>query len=216
MSLAAIDRIPHSGDGVVLSRHMGQVQRYNTNRRDDLPAGMTFTITRVFRTTVLVRSTQRFPRGPYDPSLTRRSYTLSWADLDYDDSVVVAPGGAGVRRRRLGQKPEDTGEMVHIGIDHPGIQWLFEDMGAYATQQNYCSQYDALAARLGIPGRPREFNVRSVHNGLTFNTMVRARSQAEANQMVHDALNGKREEGPAVDEEVSGTTPPEPVGPIAA
>jgi hypothetical protein len=53
---------------------------------------------------------------------------------------------------------------------------------------NYCSQYDALCVKLGIPGRPRDFTVRTTVKGIQLSTSVKARSQREANQIVKDAL----------------------------
>lgn len=89
-------------------------------------------------------------------------------------------------RRKLGTKPE--GED-YIGIDHPGIQWLFDDMGTYATREGYCSQYDALCVKLGIPGRPRDFTVKTTLNGITLNATIKARSQREANDLFKRALS---------------------------
>jgi hypothetical protein len=41
---------------------------------------------------------------------------------------------------------------------------------------------------LGIPGRPRDFTVRTTVKGIQLSTSVKARSQREANQIVKDAL----------------------------
>jgi hypothetical protein len=90
--------------------------------------------------------------------------------------------------RKLGTKPD--GEEF-IGIDHPGIQWLFDDMGTYATKEGYCSQYDALCIRLGIPGRPREFKVTTRIGDLDISANVTARSQREANDLVKNALDSR-------------------------
>lgn len=90
--------------------------------------------------------------------------------------------------RRLGSKPDDTPELTHIAIDDPRIQWLFNDMGAYAEREGYCSQYDALCAKLGIPGRPREFKTGTTINGIYVTAQVKARSQREANEMFKAAL----------------------------
>lgn len=87
--------------------------------------------------------------------------------------------------RKLGKKPEGD---EYIDINHPGIQWLFDDMGAYATKEGYCPQYDALCAKLGIPGRPREFTVTTMVRGIKMSATVSARSQREANEQVAQAL----------------------------
>lgn len=93
--------------------------------------------------------------------------------------------------RRLGEKPEDTNEMTYIGIDHPGIQWLWDDLGKYATKQGYCPTYDALAAEIGIPGRIRTFTARAAIGGIEITSKVQARSQKEANAKFADSLRGK-------------------------
>jgi hypothetical protein len=66
--------------------------------------------------------------------------------------------------RALGEKPEGD---EFIGQDHPGIQWLFEDMGKYATQT----------------GRPKNFKVTKTINGFEIVRTYKARSKAEAEKL---------------------------------
>ena len=138
-----------------------------------LEAGLRAEVTRMYSGRVQIRFVRRGEAV---------SVTVSWNEVDLDPNGVTVPSLGS--RRRLGQKPEDTEDMQYIGIDHPGIQWLFDDMGAYATEKRYCSEYDALTARLGIPGRPREFNVSQVVDGLTLSATVLARSMAEASEIL--------------------------------
>jgi hypothetical protein len=42
--------------------------------------------------------------------------------------------------------------------------------------------------KLGIPGRPRDFIVRTTVKGIQLSTTVKARSQREANDLVKEAL----------------------------
>lgn len=205
-------REPQVGDGVVLPEPRS-AERVNSYTYDDLPSGTQFVITRVYSQRVQVRTIERFSDG--DGGRRARSYTFDRSLLNYDDSAVVTTG-SGTPRRRLGQKPQDTEDMQFIGIDHPGIQWLFEDMGTYATNQGWCPQYDALVARLGIPGRPRPFTVTRDINGITITTTVAARSQAEANNIVDRALNPQPTEGPSPDSPDPEPAPSDPRFPIAA
>lgn len=137
-------------------------------------------VTRIFAERIIVRG--------------RFNISGEWRDasvyLPYDRILTVnsQPYVAQDGVRRLGQKPDDTDEMTYIGIDHPGLQWLFEDMAAYADNQRWCGEYDALCIRLGLPARPRDFTVSLERGGITIMSTVKARSQAEANQMVADAL----------------------------
>lgn len=205
---------PQVGDGVRTVQG-GEWERQGTGRMERLAAHEQLVITRVYSQRVIARTVQEFVETSGWQTVTRgRSYSFAYRDLEIDGtvderarrriggrSILSDASGRHVPVRRLGKKPDDTEDMTYIGTDHPGIQWLFEDMGRYATDQGWCSQYDALVARLGIPGRPREFDVVRQHNGLAFTTRVRARSQAEANQLVDAALNPKTE---------PETTPSEP------
>lgn len=87
---------------------------------------------------------------------------------------------AGQTYRPLGTKPADTPEMTYIGLDHPGIQWLFQDMGQYADNRGWCETYDDLAVDLGIPPREREYSVSHVHNGVMVHATIRARDEETA------------------------------------
>ncbi len=91
-------------------------------------------------------------------------------------------------KRKLGQKPEDTDTMTYIGVDHPGIQWLWEDTAKAASNSRYCYQYDEIVSKLGIPGRVRNMDVTVTVNGLKVTSTVKARSQAEAEKIVREKL----------------------------
>lgn len=182
--MSLYEREPRVGEGVVLNRNL-TAERQGTGESLSLERGTQFNITRVYSNRVMVRTVERFRerRDAWTHITRARSFTIAKEDLDYDSSVgTVTPP------RRLGQKPHDTDDVIYVSIDDPGIQWLFEDMGRYATDQGWCPQYDALCARLGIPGRPRPFNVNRTVNNINLTTTVQARSQAEANRLVDVAL----------------------------
>jgi hypothetical protein len=179
------------GDRVRVNRLMTQQYRLNTNDRYDLRQDEVFVVTRVMASTLSIRGPKdvRDTRYPHNTLQKDVSFSVDRMFLMFDDPNYVPPPPP----RKLGVMPAaedvDLPEGVPlIGIDHPGIQWLFDDMGKYATEQNYCSQYDALCVKLGIPGRPRDFTVRTTVKGIQLSTSVKARSQREANQIVKDAL----------------------------
>lgn len=183
-----------AGNEVRLIRALPGQYRQNTNDRFDLPEGDTFTVTRVFADSLLVKSHRFFDirevRGYTHRIVAKQaSFQINRENFIFRDADYTPPPPP----RKLGTKPEDTEEMEYLDIDHPGIQWLFDDMGVYADKQGYCSQYDALCVKLGIPGRPRDFDVRRTVNGLELRTSVKARSQAEANRIVDAALNPSTE-----------------------
>ena len=64
-------------------------------------------------------------------------------------------------------------------------------MAKHASVQRYCSEYDRIAASLGIPGRKRPHTVTATVNGLKAIVTIDARSQQEADALVAAALNTK-------------------------
>ena len=179
------------GMAVVANKELLDQYRVNTNDRLNIAAGDRFTVTRVYDTNVMVRSERRYQvRVSYHQENRNVSFSLNKSDLMFEDPNYVPPPPP----RRLGKVPthEESGldEGVEvIGYGHPGIQWLFDDMGKYADSQGWCPQYDALCAKLGIPGRPRDFTVRTTVKGIALSTTVKARSQREANDIVKAALS---------------------------
>ena len=133
------------GDRVTL-----QPQLYTRAGLDSYPSSFrveedeVLVVTRVYRESFLAR-------GP----LCNGQDVSIRSPNDHIVSVNGADPVTGVAPRKLGTKPDDTEDMTYIGLDHPGIQWLFEDMGKYADGKNWCAEYDALCVRLGIPARPR-------------------------------------------------------------
>lgn len=162
---ALIGQIVH----VQMSRdyaRLGAYGRTTLTPRDQLR------ITKVNTHTIYVRC----DRHGYSFSIPREHFT----DLDPN---APAP-------RKLGTPPE---EGEHIAADDPRIRWLFDDMAEMATREGYCSTYDSLCAKLGVPGRKRDFKVTHTVNDMTFTTSVKAYSQREANELVQAALGGKTE-----------------------
>jgi len=83
------------------------------------------------------------------------------------------------RPRRLGEVPEGM-----LSPLDPRLDWLWQDAAELADRRSLCSQYDEFAKALGIPGRPKDFTVTTTVNGFEAKIKVKARSQAEADEMV--------------------------------
>jgi hypothetical protein len=196
------------GDRVQLLQPLRRQYRLNTNDTFDLEMGEVFEVTRVMSGMLNVRTIETRVvtevRNYSQRQVDRRvSFSIGRDLLAFEDPNYVPPPPP----RKLGVTPEHKDlpnldpSVPIVSITDPGIQWLFDDMGKYADEQGYCSQYDALCVKLGIPGRPRDFAVDKTVNGLSFRTTVKARSQREANELVEAALFPKTE---------AETTPPAP------
>lgn len=180
MTLADIPRDDLYIGMEVRVRRRAEHYRLNSNRRVTVDTTERLRITALFSESLTVRTVDT-KYNFYSGRNEHMSFSMRFDELEPFDPNAPAP-------RRLGKKPEDTEDMQYIGIDHPGIQWLFEDMGKYADEQGYCSQYDALTARLGIPGRPRDFTVQYKVGEYTTTSTIKARSQREANELFEQAM----------------------------
>lgn len=181
-----VDQRVRVGDRVRVIQN-GAHTRQNTSERFQVTFEDELEVTRVYSNTLMVRTVAaRAVNGSYrDIGYQRVSFSIPrWQLTMWDPNAPRPP-----EPRKLGKKPEDTEEQTFVAVNDPGIQWLFDDMGAFAEAQGYCSQYDALCAKLGIPGRPREFSVTHAVNGIEVTARIRARSQREANEIVRAALD---------------------------
>lgn len=138
-------------------------------------ANTTLVVTRVYRD-------QLIARGPIIDAQTEASVYVSnvvgGRDITHHNNMPADLVETGPRR--LGVKPEDTAELTHIGLDHPGIQWLFRDMGAYANEKGWCRTYDDLASDLGIPPRETEWNVSRTVDGVFITATINAVTMQQA------------------------------------
>ena len=156
----------------------GRYARYNTTLNVELTPDVQLVVTRVYNDNVMVRTVDNII--VYGEA-TRASFSIPRRSLTLWDANAPRP-------RRLGQKPEDTEEMTFIDVNDPRVKWIWDDLGTYAENKNWCSEYDQLCARVGIPGRPRDFTVGYVVGGISIRATVKAHSQREANEMVKIAL----------------------------
>jgi hypothetical protein len=184
------------GDRVQALHRLHDIYRMNTNDRFTIEPDEVMQVTRVYRENLVVRTIGvkmvRSSQYPHNMVGKQVSFSIDRMNLRFEDPNYVPPPPP----RKLGvmPSPEDVKlpeGIPLINIEHPGIQWLFDDMGRFAEEQGYCSQYDALCIKLGIPGRPREFKVHTNVAGIDLVANVRARSQREANEQVKAAIDGR-------------------------
>ncbi len=144
---------------------------------DRMNASGELRISRVYRDTLLVR-------GPILSGGRYASFTMYKTQLNSVNGLDPDTGAAPIVPRALGEKPEDTPEMTYIGLDHPGIQWLFQDMGKFADNVGWCETYDNLAEEFGIPAREEEFQVSVTHNGVVVSATIKARDSEAAEEIL--------------------------------
>lgn len=127
-------------------------------------------ITRVFFDRIIVRGS--IWQGEEASIYVWKNAVLTVNGVDSETGLIP---------RVLGTKPEDTEEMTYIGLDHPGIQWAWADFAEYANGKDWCELYDELARRIGIPGRPEEFEVEvEIEGGIILTAEIEAQTEAEA------------------------------------
>lgn len=184
------------GDIVQINRDLRGQYRLNTNDTFDLSEGERLRVSRVnneslsVRTveTKMVRDTSTYGSRARVPRQV--SFTIDRRFLMFDDPNYVPPPPP-PPPRKLGLKPEGD---EFLSVDDPRIQWIWDDLGAYADKKNWCPQYDELCKDVGIPGRPRDFNVTRTLNGIQIRASIKARSQTEANQMFETAMSSPSSE----------------------
>jgi hypothetical protein len=171
------------GDRLVANRALSEQYRVNTNQRFDIAAGDLFLVTRVYNDSIQVRSLRRYTvRVSYHHEQREVSFNIPRAYLALQDPNAPAP-------RKLGVKPEDTEDQEFLSVDDPRIQWIWDDLGKYADSKSWCPQYDQLCKDVGVPGRPQDFHVTRTLNGVQIRATIKARSQAEANEMFLVAMS---------------------------
>jgi hypothetical protein len=192
-----VDERIEVGTTVQLNANLPGQYRMNTTDRFDLTAGTRFVVTRVYTENLQVRTVETLTvteTRNYNRQQVQRnvSFSIPRTYLMVEDPNYVPPPPP----RKLGQRPdpEDWPEGVElIDVDHPGIQWLFDDLGAYADGKGWCSEYDRLCRDVGIPGRPQDYNVTRTLNGIQIRATIKARSQQEANDMFAKAMSAPAE-----------------------
>lgn len=162
------------GDIVTVDRNITAAAPGGYGTRHTLYQGESARVTRVYSGTAIVR------------------YQDRWSiqvDKSYLIVVTAADGTQVTQPRKLGEPPEGEEGVDYILPTDPRLKWLWDDAAKYAQRQSWCSTYDEICARLGIPGRPRDFGVSRVINGITLAATIRATTQKEADEMFAAILN---------------------------
>ena len=75
-----------------------------------------------------------------------------------------------------------------IRLDDPRLEAEWERAGEIATEENFCSEYDRMCERLGIPGREREWEVcmTVTLEPIHVHTTVTARSMEAAQEAIEE------------------------------
>ena len=100
------------------------------------------------------------------------------------ETYVAPPASEKPKPRKLGTPPEGD----HIAPDDPRIAWFWKDVARFANAQGYCSYYDQIAEKFGIPGRERDFNVSATISGITVNARIKSTSQKLADALFKEKL----------------------------
>lgn len=160
------------GDIVRLNKAV-RLRRAGNDRLDSeiRGEGTEYEVTQVFDDRVIIRTLGEEPDS-YSGVRRKKSFRC---DVEH-----ILDAGS----RRLGVKPEDTDDVKYVGVDDPGIQWLWDDLAAYAKGKSWCNQYDELVEYVGIPGRKRAYTAHQLVKGITLTAIIQARSQSEANQLL--------------------------------
>jgi len=172
------------GEFVTVNKTLVRQTRYNGNEVMDLEPGERFTISRAYSNRLIIRTIREIdpPTGHYWAANSQWSFSVSREDVIFADANYVPPPPP----RKIGEKPE--GEDF-LDVNDPRIQWIWDDLGRYADKKNWCPQYDELCRDVGVPGRPRDFNVTRTLNGIQIRASIKARSQAEANDLFARAMS---------------------------
>jgi hypothetical protein len=167
------------GDIVVLTQQV-RAEPLNFYTSMLFPSGAEGEVTRESATKVLVRlvSTAGFNLG--HPCSV-------WIEKTVVQPKVIDPNAP--KPRKLGEAPAGM-----IEADDPRIMWLWEDAGTFAEQKGYCSQYDALADALNVPGREREFTITQKIGSFEAKIKVKARSRKLAEAKVAAELKATASE----------------------
>jgi hypothetical protein len=84
--------------------------------------------------------------------------------------------------------PEGMEDEV-ISPDDPRLDYIWRAAAKAADDSGYCSVYDDITKRVGIPGRPKNYTVNIKVGSLVTRVTIQARSKAEAQQIAEAALN---------------------------
>lgn len=174
------------GDVVTFAKRADAASATGWGNPNRFNKGDTAEVTRVNknRITVKVNCVRTFPSYGGNTESVEGTYSFN-----VDRDVLETPNGEKwdesekPKRRKIGEVPEGM-----ISPEDPRIQWLWEDAEKVANNSYYCSQYDHMADKLGIPGRVRDIRVDLLVNGIKVYGDVKARSEKEAVKLFKEKL----------------------------
>lgn len=140
----------------------------------------TAVVTTVRRLTITVRIREQKYGGQ-----TWVSYNVPRENLKAPNGEVWITPPPKPKPRKLGEMPT---EGDHIAMDDPRIAWVWDDVAKHATDRGYCSTYDEISDKLGIPGREREIRVDTTMNGVRLTAYVKARNVKDAESVLKAKL----------------------------
>lgn len=139
-------------------------------------------VTRVYEDSVLAR-------GPLYGTSRNVTIRVGRHAIATVNGVDPRTGEVPIPPRPWGTPPEDTDEQTYIHQDDPGIQWLWEDLAAYAKSKSWCADYEALAERMGIPGREQEWVANAtLADGTVVSSTINATTQERADEQLRTRL----------------------------
>jgi hypothetical protein len=127
------------GEEFILGEDVDLEQYESYYRTHHFRAGTTMRITRIYTNRAIVRGHTNAGRQ-----------ASAYIDIE-TLAQMVDPSLP--RSRKLGEVPEGG-----ISPNDPGLKWLWEDAAKLAKDEGYCGVYDTLCAKLGIPGRPKNYS----------------------------------------------------------
>ncbi len=164
------------GDTFILEEHL-RLQSADGQYNLTFPSGALMRITRLYTDRAVVRGQTRDEWPAYGGE---RSAGISMLQLQ---GLVAAADPNAPRPRMLGETPEG-------GIDprDPGLKWLWEDAAKVAKDEGYCGIYDQICAKLGIPGRPKNYTANIKIGQVTMTGKFLCHSRDEALDLLRSEL----------------------------
>lgn len=135
-----------------------------------------YRVVRVFKNTVQVRLVEGQEAAPYP----------------YSDASSGVPKSA-IRKidepiKTFLEKFIEPGEEVIDPAD-PRVDYIWRAAAQAADDAGYCSVYDDITKRVGLPGRPKNFTVNIKVGSLDTRVTIKARSKEEAKRIAAAELS---------------------------
>lgn len=185
-----------NGMGYVVDRHRGQHNPRNLELvTAATPEPRPFQVGDVVRRTATSRMWGDFkPGDTFEVVKVSRLTVGSAGDFNHKiRNVELITPAPTTPKRKLGETPtgplDDGDDPAHLPITDPRIAWIWADLATYADGKSWCSEYDELAAEVGIPGRVKKFSGAITIAGQRLTYMdIEAASQADAERIFRERV----------------------------